>query len=192
MSRNELRKKLLYKRDQLSQIQRIEKSNRIQNNIFENEFIRKAKTVLCYVDFRSEVKTRMFIKKCIQDSKILTVPYTLIDKSNLLAVQIRNLENDLQSGYCSILEPIPDLIVNSYIDPHVIDVVIVPGSVFDSTGGRLGYGGGFYDRFLYQSCPKAVRIALAYELQMTEKVPMEEHDQFMDMIVTENKIYDCR
>ncbi|MCW5208768.1 hypothetical protein VU10_00855 [Desulfobulbus sp. US1] len=59
-------------------------------------------------------------------------------------------------------------------------------------GGRLGYGGGYYDRFLTQDAPQARRIGLAYALQMVEQVPMEAHDQYMDMIITEQQAYACK
>ncbi|MCW5213519.1 hypothetical protein VU04_11495, partial [Desulfobulbus sp. TB] len=63
---------------------------------------------------------------------------------------------------------------------------------FDPLGGRLGYGGGYYDRFLTQDAPQAQRIGLAYTQQMVEQVPMEPHDQYMDMIITEEQVYQCR
>ena len=192
MERNELRKKIIQKRDEMLPDQRTEKSRLIQQSILGSHFFKKATTILTYVDFRSEVNTQYFIRKCLDDSKIIAVPFTLVEESKLLAVEIHSLKTDLQPGYCSIPEPVPQLIKSSCIDPQQIDVVIVPGSVFDAKGGRLGYGGGFYDRFLSQSSPGAIRVALAYELQMVDNVPMEEHDQFMDIIVTENTMYHCR
>ncbi|MHB8809208.1 MAG: 5-formyltetrahydrofolate cyclo-ligase, partial [Desulfobulbaceae bacterium] len=59
-------------------------------------------------------------------------------------------------------------------------------------GGRLGYGGGYYDRFLALEAPQALRIALAFGLQVVEQVPVEPHDQLMDFVVTEANLYDCR
>ncbi len=192
MDRKELRKKTLEKRDKLSQDQQIEKSMLIQNMIYESKYIIDAKSILSYVHFRSEVKTNIFINNCLSDFKKMSVPITLTNKNELRAVQITDPENDLQAGYCSIPEPIPKLLASSTVDPQKIDVVIVPGSVFDSNGGRLGYGGGYYDRFLTQSSPMALRIAFAFELQMVDKVPMEKHDQFMDIVVTEKQLYYCR
>jgi 5-formyltetrahydrofolate cyclo-ligase len=78
------------------------------------------------------------------------------------------------------------------VDPASIDTVLIPGSVFDVTGGRLGYGGGFYDRFLSNSAPQATRIGLAFSRQLVDRVPMEPHDQYMDFLVTEEQIFDCK
>ena len=78
------------------------------------------------------------------------------------------------------------------MDPATIDTVLIPGSVFDPSGGRLGYGGGFYDRFLTEAAPRAIRLGVAFELQLVDQVPMEPHDQYMDILVTEQQIYDCR
>ena len=192
MDRNKLRKEKLRSRDELPQEQLAQKSSRIQARFLESKQLRSAKTIMSYVDFRTEVSTRQVIKECLSNSKTVAVPFTLVKESELLAVKISNPEVELQPGYCKIPEPVPALVKSSVLAPDQIDVVIVPGSVFDSQGGRLGYGGGFYDRFLSLKAPQAIRIAFAYELQLVDKVPMEEHDQFMDLIVTENKTYYCR
>jgi 5-formyltetrahydrofolate cyclo-ligase len=63
----------------------------------------------------------------------------------------------------------------------------MPGSVFDLRGGRLGYGGGFYDRFLQTAAPQALRIGLAYDLQVVAAVPLQRHDQQLDYLVTETR-----
>lgn len=78
------------------------------------------------------------------------------------------------------------------LEPASIDVVIIPGSVFDRQGGRLGYGGGYYDRFLAQAAPQALRVALAYELQLVDAIKLQPHDQLMDWLVTEKTSYHCR
>lgn len=73
-----------------------------------------------------------------------------------------------------------------------LDAVIVPGVAFDHSGGRLGYGGGYYDRFLPKLRPDTVKIGVAYELQLIKQIPVEEHDVHLDRIVTETGIYNCR
>ena len=76
----------------------------------------------------------------------------------------------------------------------MIDVVIVPGSAFDREGGRMGYGGGFYDAFLRRLRPEARRIGIGFEAQLVEHVPCEEHDLCVDLLVTEERVLEtgCR
>ena len=190
--RNTIRKKVLAMRDNLSSIERREKSISISSQVMALPEVIGAQIVLVYMHFRSEVQTSEMIRQMFAANQIVTIPYTCPDISHLIAVKVTSLEQQVTSGYCGIPEPIPELIESSSCDPVTIDMVIVPGSVFDRCGGRLGYGGGYYDRFLTADAPDALRIGFAFELQMVDKVPIEPHDQFMDFVVTEENLYDCR
>ena len=96
----------------------------------------------------------------------------------MIATKIDSLENLVTGkfGIRSVKDPIK-------IDPSQIDLIIVPGAGFDRLGNRLGLGGGFYDRFL-QKTPRALKIALAFQFQIVDKIPVESHDQKIDAIVT--------
>ena len=187
-----LRATTLAERSALLPGERLEKSRQVCAKLLDMEAVRNAATIFSYMDFRSEVQTMEFINQCLGMGKIITVPLTLKQEHRLLAVQITDPLNDITPGYCGIPEPTKELVRSSVHDSAEIDVVMVPGSVFDQSGGRLGYGGGYYDRFLVQDAPRALRIGLAFEMQLIEKVPVQQHDQFMDIVVTEEKIYDCR
>ncbi|MCI5223238.1 MAG: 5-formyltetrahydrofolate cyclo-ligase [Candidatus Electrothrix sp. AR4] len=192
MNRSDLRKNRLAARDQMGRTQRRECSRRIRTKLAETPLVSDAKHLFVYVHFRSEVETIKLINQLLSEGKTVSVPVTLLGVSRLLAVQLTDPAAQLESGAFGILEPTKERIAQATIDPTTIDIVLVPGSVFDQAGGRLGYGGGFYDRFFVQSAPQAARIGLAYELQMVEQVPMQFHDQYMDMVVTEEKAYNCR
>ena len=73
-----------------------------------------------------------------------------------------------------------------------VEVIVLPGSVFDEQGGRLGYGGGYYDRFIALQAPQAKRIGLAFEMQIEKQLPLQPHDQKLHLIITEKRIIDCR
>lgn len=191
-NRNSWRHRILAERDRLSPAELVEKSGRITKGLFSVEETMAADVFFIYLHFRSEVQTTDIVRRCLAKGKTVTVPLTLANESRLLAVRITDPQNQLEPGYCTIPEPIQSLVPKSVLDPAKIDVVIVPGSVFDRFGGRLGYGGGYYDRFLDREAANALRIGLAYELQLVDQVPLEPHDQLMDFIVTEKKIYDCR
>lgn len=189
--RNIFRQETLARREALSEQERIDKSASITSRLTDLPILQNAGLVFSYVHFRSEVRTMDLIRLLLSAGKNIAVPYTFRDESRLLAVQITDPQHQLKPGYCGIPEPVAHLVQKRGCCPAGIDVVLVPGSVFDLSGGRLGYGGGFYDRFLSLEAPRAVRIGLAYELQLVDRVPVEEHDQFMDFLVTEKKLYDC-
>lgn len=186
-----MRREILKLRDNLSFRDRFKKSTIIKNHLISFDPIKTATNIFSYVNFRSEVETIDFIKSIVKKKNIF-VPLTIVENFELLAVQITSPDTQLQPGYCNIPEPIPKLRETSVIDPKKIDIVIVPGVVFDHKGGRLGYGGGYYDRFLSKNEAQALRIGLAFEIQMVDNVPLKAHDELMDMVVTEKKVYYTR
>jgi len=189
---NKLRKQVLARRDAQAPVLQHDKSLRIGRTLLDLPLLNNCATLLVYVAFRSEVQTLPIITTLLESGKTVAVPLTLVREKRLRSIIIKDPEKDLSPGYCGIPEPKTSLIHNKTIDPTVIDLVIAPGSVFDRQGGRLGYGGGYYDRFLAMKVPQATRIALAYELQIVDKIHLEPHDQTMDMIITENNIYTRR
>lgn len=189
---NKLRKKILSRRDVLASSRQSDKSRRIGNTLLELPLLNNCTTLLVYVAFRSEVQTLPIITALLKAGKTVAVPLTMVRERRLRSIMIKDPQKDLSPGYYGIPEPKNSLIHNKTIDPAAIDLVIVPGSVFDRQGGRLGYGGGYYDRFLSMEAPQATRLALAYELQIVNKIHLEPHDQTMDMIITENSVYTCR
>ena len=191
MMRNQLRKERLAARDQLNAALRRDKSKQIQARLLELPILRDAGHLFIYVHFRSEVETLTLIEQCLAQGKIVSVPVTLREESRLLAVQLTDPATELEPGCFGIPEPTAEQIARALVDPTDIDAVLVPGSVFAPDGGRLGYGGGYYDRFLSRDAPRACRIGLAYAVQMVAQVPMQVHDQYMDMIITEQQVYQC-
>jgi 5-formyltetrahydrofolate cyclo-ligase len=187
-SAKKLKKQILCLRDTLRTERRQRYSSLITEQVLKMDLFQRAETVFVYVDFRSEVKTRSLIQTMFNLGKKVVVPVTMLDERDLLPVQITNLESDLCSGYASILEPVESIRSSNYVSPESIDVIIIPGSVFDERGGRMGYGGGFYDRFVSLKAPRAYRVGLCYELQVVPEAPLQDHDERMDTIVTEKRI----
>jgi len=192
MDRFSLRKNTLLARNLLPVAKQERMSIIIHNQLLGHSSLLNAKHVFIYVHFRSEVQTMPLIKKLLAAGKTVSVPVTLAEQSKISAVALNDPDSQLIPGYYGIPEPTPETISSSTVQPKNIDTVIIPGSVFDVKGGRLGYGGGFYDRFLCKDAPRAKRVALAYELQMVTQVPVEPHDQCMDYVITEQQIYDCQ
>ena len=183
--RQKMRKQVLAKRDLLEIRDRHEKSAAITERLLSMPGMDSWETLFVYVNFRSEVETFQLIQRCLEKDKRVVVPLVDSAQSTMIALQVTNLEEDLQPGYFDI--PEPDPVKTSRVDGKEIDVVVLPGSVFDIEGGRLGYGGGYYDRFLVNDAPQACRIGLAFELQVVPAVPLEPHDQRLDYLVTEKR-----
>ena len=152
------------------------------------EEIATSKTLFIYVDFRSEVETHFLIAELLKQGKRVVVPVTLVKEKRLLPVSITDLEKDLVPGYCSIPEPRPAIREHHMVASSEIDTIILPGSVFDERGGRLGYGGGYYDRFMACEAPKALRIGLTFDFQVIDRLDLQAHDKLLDLIITEKRI----
>lgn len=148
------------------------------------------KVPFIYVSFRSEVFTQALIQERLAGGLAVAVPFTDIKYRRIAPFLIKDWHRDLKPGSYGILEPDPYRA--ELVSPEVLDVVITPGSVFDRHGGRYGYGGGYYDRFLSQDAPCAIRIGLAFQLQVMDMIPLEPHDQRLDVIITENEIITCK
>jgi len=185
---NILRRQKLAARDALSFPDRQEYSRKILQRIMKLDDFKIAKTVFTYLDFRSEVKTGDLVQTMFTMGKQVVVPVTLLQERDLLPVCIVNTTTDLVPGYASIPEPVEAIRKTRYVSPQDIDIIFLPGSVFDERGGRMGYGGGFYDRFVSVKAPQAQRIGLAYELQVIAKAPLQDHDELLDKIITEKRI----
>lgn len=183
----QLRKETLAQRNKLSKSTITEKSADVVKRLVGLDSIVNHNSIFVYVSFRSEVATMLLIDTLISMGKQVTVPITKVQEKRLDAIRITDRHKDLVPGYCDIPEPTEQLCKTNIISPTEIDTIILPGSVFDKRGGRFGYGGGFYDRFL-ESVPKATRIGLAFDLQIVEKAPIKAHDELLDFVVTESTI----
>lgn len=185
-SRDLLRREMLQRRDAQTKAHRHEKSCAIARHVLELPLLREARTIFTYVNFRSEVETMDLIDTWLAAGKRVCVPLTLPAESRLAPYQISDPSQDLVPGYCQI--PEPDAQRLPLVRPAEIEVIILPGSAFDLNGGRLGYGGGYYDRFISQEAPTALRIGLAFELQVTASLPLLAHDQRLHLLITEERI----
>ncbi len=181
----ELRKKVLAKRDLLSEEELNQKSRLIMENLWTLNEFNTAKNIFLFVNFRSEVRTIPIIERCMEEGKRVILPLTDTKNKQLLLYYVKSLDS-LKKGVYGILEPDPAS--NERVNPDIIDCAIIPGSAFDEKGGRMGYGGGFYDRLLPNLRVSVPKIAIAFEIQIIKEVPMGYYDQKMDIIVTEKRI----
>lgn len=184
----ELRKNSLARRDALNPEELLDASHAICDRVLSLREIQNSATIFVYVSFRSEVATFDLIEKLLDAGKRVTVPITYVKERRLDAIAITDLKADLVPGYCNIPEPTPELCRSAIVSPDAINAILLPGSLFDKRGGRFGYGGGFYDRFV-SAVPEATRIGLAFDLQIADEIPVQPHDEFLDYVITESQVY---
>ena len=174
-----LRREFLAKRAAVPRDQRDRISHELIKKFLSTEIYREAKVIMAYASTPDELQLNELFATCFDDKKILAIPY-IVGKGAMQAVEVPNF-NALEIGAFNILTVKSEF--RNFIKPAQIDCVIVPGAAFDLSGGRLGLGGGYYDRFLPLAV-NAKKIALAYDFQLVDSLPTEEHDAKIDMVLT--------
>lgn len=178
--KNRIRQDLREKRKKISPQLYLEKSQMIRSTLESLPIYKAAKRLLVYISSSEEVDTIAFVKDCLAAGQTVFVPRVQGEK--LVVCPITKWE-DLEPGQYGILEPIE---VIKDVNPSEIDLIIVPGIAFDKTRHRIGYGKGFYDTLLKTT--KGLKIGLAFQEQILDKIPEEEHDVAMDIIITDQNI----
>jgi len=183
--RSQIRRRIQAIRDRMSPKERVDLSARIARSLLSLPLFSDKQVFFIYCHYQSEVATITLLDHCLVHGKAVGVPLCQSEQSSMRAVGIVNVQGDLVSGYKGIPEPRN---CEKVIPSASIEVALIPGVVFDRCGNRLGYGAGFYDRFLAQEAPQAIRIGLAFSCQLVDKIPALPHDVPMDMVVTEQEI----
>ena len=116
------------------------------------------------------------------------MPYVINDDLKLHVSELKDF-NELEPKTFEILEPKEPY--TREFNPDKLDLVIVPGIVFDKKGHRIGYGYGYYDRFLKLLGKNVKKIGFAFEFQLVDKIPEEQHDVPMDVVITEKRVLEC-
>ena len=174
-----LRKTLLKKIKSVPLLSRHVKSRRILRKLSREPVFRRAEHVAFYYGIVPEIETKPFLRKALKDKKIY-LPRIDPEKS-LTLCRVRSLSKDLKKGTYNIMEP------KAFCEERPagqMDVIIAPGVAFDKGGGRLGRGGGYYDR-LFRKAGKVVKIGLCFREQIVKKVPMKIHDVRVDRVITD-------
>lgn len=149
---------------------------------------RAAKTVMWYVDAGSEVRTRHTLPEALTHGKRVVVPWCVVETNQLELFLLEDM-SELVEGAYKILEPKDELrnLPAKKVQPEELDLVMVPGTAFDPRGGRMGQGKGYYDRLLSRARPDAPLVALAFDCQIFDEIPVASHDVFMDQVLTETR-----
>lgn len=162
-------------------------SEAIASNLFSLPEFKVAKNVMFYVSFGSEVETHSMIKDALACGKTVSVPITDIKNKCLHLSKVTDPEKELFPSTFGILEPKKEHI--SPVEKKGLDLIVSPGVAFDRHFNRMGYGGGFYDRLFAEIPGHTVKVALCFEMQLHDGLPVEITDRKLDILVTERCIY---
>ncbi len=181
-----LRKMTLQVLNEMELLEHQQKSQKIQKRLIKEDDIKNAQIIGITLSSLPEVDTWNLIEELWNQGKQVAVP-----KCNPISREMNfyviDSYNQLEVVYMKLKEPIPNM--TKSVNENQIDVLIVPGVVFDRRGYRIGFGGGYYDRFL--SGYGGPTVALAFNSQMIEKVPVERFDLPVNIILTESERIQC-
>ncbi len=179
----ELRARVLSERSQMSESEWRSKSEKITQSLLNADFLKKAQTVHVYVSMnkRREVRTDLLIQKLLEIGKRVIVPVTEFQKGTLIHCEISSTD-DLKENKWGVREPE----ICTPTNPEEIELIIVPMAAGDRKGNRLGYGKGFYDRFLEQTT--ALKVGAVFYRFIFDHIPSEEFDVPLDILVSEEEL----
>lgn len=184
--KKEIRKRMLAQRDAMEPEERREKSVRICRRILSHPLFLSARYILCYVNYKSEVETIELIQEALRLGKWVYCP--LVDKTEMEFYRITGIDG-LHAGFHGIQEPsaCEQMRYVPQKGREMQTLMIMPGAAFDRFCHRIGYGGGYYDRYL-EKAGDLPKLAAAFSVQVADAVPYEAHDVCPDVVVTETEI----
>lgn len=189
MNKKELRKEGLARRSAMSQMECIEKSKKIASKVIELEAFQKCNKVLLYASAKNEVETADIFEEAKRRGKDIYYPRVMGEYMEFYHI---NEKTEFEMSAFGIREPKPETTVGFIPSKKDSILIVVPGVVFDEDGNRIGYGGGYYDKYigwLENRIPASdiCKVAVAYECQMVEcgRMTVEPHDSKIDFVLTE-------
>ncbi|MBW2568076.1 MAG: 5-formyltetrahydrofolate cyclo-ligase [Deltaproteobacteria bacterium] len=162
------------------------KTMAIENRLFEFANFIESKIVLLYMQLDREVATQGIIERCFGYDKIVVLPAFNIIKHTMKFMKVDNLDADMKPGPRGVLEPDPARC--NVVPVDCIDIAIIPGVALDEKGGRIGSGDGYYDRLIPKLSATTRKVSLAFESQIIQQVPLESHDKYVDIVITDERI----
>jgi 5-formyltetrahydrofolate cyclo-ligase len=184
MNKAQLRRELQNCLLSITSEQRNEKSRKACQNLVSIPQFQSASMVMMFLSLPHEVDTSEAILNAWQLGKAVAVPKVSWQQRHMIAVQINSLETGILTEASGLQNPIAGVPVAF----EEIDLVVTPGLGFDKKGNRLGRGGSYYDRFFANTELKASRCGFGFAEQLVEKIPVAEHDEPVDIVVTEKEI----
>lgn len=181
MEKKEVREIYLNRRKNLTKKYVLENSLYIQEIFLNSDLYKNTKNICCYLDYNNEVKTDYLIKRALEDGKNVYAPK--IFKDNTMEFFLINHDTEFLKNKFKIKEPKYN--VKKFQNSNFPSIFIVPGVAFSKEKFRIGYGGGYYDKWI-ENNPNNIYIGFAYDWQIIDKFNVNEYDKKIDYIITEN------
>ncbi|MBU0993664.1 MAG: 5-formyltetrahydrofolate cyclo-ligase [Proteobacteria bacterium] len=162
------------------------KRSQVEERLFEFANYMESKIVLLYMKKGMELNTKHIIERSFEKNKIVVLALPSAEKHKFTLMKISNLDEDLIEGPDGNMEPDSSRCKAVPIDR--IDIAIIPGVAFDEKGGRIGTDDGYYDRLVSRLPITTRKIAVAYEEQVVQQIPMDSRNKHVDIIITDQRI----
>ena len=187
MDKAAVRKMMIRRRNDLKLNEVDSLSGKIEENLFSCEDFLNRDYVLYYLSFGKEVRTDSMIEHSLKLGKAVYVPRIIKNKNKLEICEIKNLKTDFEFNDFGIREPfgVPAALSTK------IDVIVTPGLAFDSSGGRIGFGGGYYDRLFMELPGNSLRLGIAYDFQIVDSLHQDVWDKKVQKVFTEKDTLNC-
>lgn len=183
--KSEIRKEIKHQRKLIEN--KIELDDKIISQLICSDFYKSSNTILSYASLDDEICTDKLINNALSDGKTVALPYCCDNEGHML-FYIINSTDDLINGSFGVREPNINkcTLLNNFDNA----IIIVPGLCFSPDGSRLGYGKGYYDRFLQNK--SLISIGLCYNSFIINNIPADKYDIPVDYIISEKRIYNCK
>ena len=175
MTKTELRSHIRSLKRQMTEAEIMEKSRALTALFTATEYYRSAKTIYAYMSYNQEVRTAALMEQALRDGKQVAVPKCYGDEMRFIYI---DKASHMEKSSCGIPEPIAD----GPVAEDETALILMPGLAFDPQGRRIGYGGGYYDKYLARE-PHHPTVALCYDFQILENLPVQEFDIPVDLVL---------
>ncbi len=186
LSKKDIREGVSKKLRQMSPEELALKYKKIEAQLFEFANFLESRIVLLYIEKPGEAKGRDIVNRAYQYNKIVVLPAFDTTTHGMRLLKVDDPKKDLRKGPRGILEPDPKKC--NEVPIECIDIAVIPGIAFDEKGGRVGSGEGYYDRLIPNLSITTRKVALSLEDQLVPLVPMESHDRYVDIIISEDRV----
>lgn len=185
-TKSELRREYTQIREAMDQSDVERLSEKIIDTVLKLPVFKKAKTVMVYLNFKNEVDSLRMIEESYKAGKKVVIPHCVKETMEIIPSELNDIETEIAKGKNGYLQTKKECVKPVPVED--IDLIIVPGIAFDKRCYRLGFGAGYYDRFLRKLNFEKPTIGLCYDFQIIHSIPTEPHDIPLDFIITEERI----
>ncbi len=189
MDKFAVRQEMRRRRDAIGLDEVLNLSRAIEDRLFARKEFSDCRNVMYFLSFGNEVRTDEMITRSLKDDRRVYVPRLVRRERRMEVCEITDMDQEFELGSYDIREP--SRLNSKVVSPSIIDAVIAPGLAFDRSGGRIGFGGGYFDWLFKQLRDEALYFGVAYEFQVMGSIPQDSWDERVQKIFTDNDTINC-